>query len=180
MHNYTYSNKRVQLLLGFIIGMIFGFLLQKGGVTNYNVILNQLILRDFTVAKIILTAILTGTIGIYLMNELGIIQLQPKPFYLNGILVGGLVFGVGFALLGYCPGTAAGAIGTGSVHAFFGAIGILMGVEIFSMTYPFFKNSLLKKDYGLITIPEILGVGSLVLILFMLISFFLFFLVMIV
>ncbi len=150
-------------------------MLQKGGATNYNVILNQLLLRDFTVVKIMLTAVVTGMVGIYLIKRFDMIQLSPKPFYLKGIVVGGLIFGVGFALLGYCPGTAAGAIGTGSVHAFFGGIGILIGAEIFSVVYPSVKNSLMKEDYGPITIPEILDVSPWKVIVPILIAFLLFF-----
>ncbi|OKY79046.1 MAG: putative transporter component containing two sulfur transport domain [Candidatus Methanohalarchaeum thermophilum] len=168
------GSKNRQLLTGVVIGVLFGFLLQKGGVTNYNVILNQLLLRDFTVIKIMFTAVVTGMIGIYLMKELGLIQLSPKPFYLKGIVLGGLIFGVGFALLGYCPGTAAGAIGTGSIHAFFGAIGMLIGTEIFSVVYPYIKNSLMKENYGSITIPELLDVRAWKIILFILIVFFFF------
>ncbi len=138
-------------------------------------ILNQLLLRDFTVVKIMLTAVVTGMVGIYLIKRFDMIQLSPKPFYLKGIVVGGLIFGVGFALLGYCPGTAAGAIGTGSVHAFFGGIGILIGAEIFSVVYPSVKNSLMKEDYGPITIPEILDVSPWKVIVPILIAFLLFF-----
>lgn len=150
-------------------------MLQKGGATNYNVILNQLLLRDFTVVKIMLTAVVTGMVGIYLMRWFDLVQLSPKPFYLKGITVGGLIFGVGFALLGYCPGTAAGAIGTGSVHAFFGGLGILIGVEIFSVVYPSVKNSLMEGDYGPITMPELLDVNPWKVIVPILIAFLLFF-----
>ncbi len=175
MLNNIRSNKKAQLLVGFLLGIIFGFLLQKGGATNYNVILNQLLLRDWTVIKIMVTAVVTGMVGIYLMKRFDLIQLSPKPFYLKGIVVGGLVFGAGFALLGYCPGTAAGAIGTGSVHAVFGAIGILIGAGIFSVVYPHVKNSLMSGDYGSITIPEILDVNPWIIILSILIVFLLFF-----
>ena len=150
-------------------------MLQKGGATDYNVILNQLLLRDFTVVKIMLTAVVTGMIGIYLMKRSDLVQLSPKPFYLKGITVGGLIFGVGFALLGYCPGTAAGAIGTGSVHAFFGAVGILIGAEIFSVVYPSVKNSLMSGDHSPITFPQILNVDPWIIILSILIAFLLFF-----
>lgn len=169
------ERKKIQLLIGFFIGVSFGFLLQKGGVTDYNVILNQLLLRDFTVVKIMLTAVITGMVGIYLMKELNLVQLAPKSLYLKGITVGGLIFGVGFALLGYCPGTVAGAIGTGSVHALFGALGILIGAEFFSIVYPHVKTSLMKKDYGAITIPEVLDVNPWTIVSPIVIAFLIFF-----
>ena len=99
-----------KLSLGLITGIIFGFLLQKGGVTDYNVLIGQLLLKDFTVIKIIITAIITGMIGIYFMNEKGYVNLHTKSGSLGSVIIGGLLFGIGFGLLGYCPGTVAGAV----------------------------------------------------------------------
>ncbi len=175
MFKNLHDRKKAQLSIGFFLGIIFGFLLQKGGATEYTLILNQLLLRDFTIVKIMLTAVVTGMSGIYLMKRFDLIRLSPKPLYPKGIILGGLIFGVGFALLGYCPGTAAGAIGTGSIHALFGAIGILIGAEIFSVVYPSLKSSLMKEDYGPVTFPELLDVEPWKIILPILIAFLLFF-----
>ena len=101
---------RSQLVWGFVFGIVFGFLLQKGGVTKFDVIISQLLLEDFTVIKIMLSAVVTGMIGIHLMKSLGWIQLKPKAGSWGKNAIGGLIFGLGFALLGYCPGTIAGAI----------------------------------------------------------------------
>ena len=65
------KNKKAKLVTGLLFGIAFGFLLQKGGVTNYNVLINQLLLNDFTVFKIIISAIITGMIGIYFMKAKG-------------------------------------------------------------------------------------------------------------
>ena len=96
-----------------VFGILFGFLLQKGGATKHDVIVGQLLLTDFTVLKIMLSAVLTGMIGIYLMKTLGWVELSPKSGSMGSNIIGGLIFGVGFAVLGYCPGTIAGAIGNG-------------------------------------------------------------------
>lgn len=169
-----HNRERLQLLIGFLIGVIFGFFLQKGGVTYYNVILDQLLLRDFTVVKIILTAVMTAMVGIYLMRGVDLVHLSPKSFYLKGIVVGGLIFGVGFAILGYCPGTVAGAVGTGSVHALFGVVGVLIGTEIFSVVCPTMKTNLMEEDRGPITIHEVLEVNPWIVIFPVLIAFLLF------
>ncbi|NLF07305.1 MAG: YeeE/YedE family protein, partial [Pirellulaceae bacterium] len=66
-----HAKNRLQLPLGFLLGVGFGFLLQKGGVTYYDVIINQLLLKDFTVVKIMLTAMATGMIGVHLLVNLG-------------------------------------------------------------------------------------------------------------
>ena len=62
------SKKEIQLVIGLIIGLLFGFLLQKGGVTDYDVILGQLLLTDFTVIKVMLSAVITGMLGVYLLR----------------------------------------------------------------------------------------------------------------
>ncbi len=154
-----HENRRLQLLIGFAVGVAFGFLLQKGGATSYDVVVGQLLLRDFTVAKIILSAIATGTVGVYLLRWLGIVRLHPKACHLRRIVPGGLLFGVGFALLGYCPGTAAGGFGSGSLHALAGMAGILLGAGIFASLYPAILRLLPDEQCGAITIPELLDVN---------------------
>ncbi len=175
-----HSKKRLQLLIGFLIGVFFGFLLNKGGVTEYDVILNQLLLKDFTVLKIMLTAVLFGMIIVYLTRRLGFARLHPKACYTGSIIVGGLIFGVGFAVLGYCPGTAAGAVGAGSVDALFGIIGFLIGAGVFAKFYPGIKKRFMKKGLGEVTIPELLKVKPwyIIFVFSILIVLFLYFLEM--
>ena len=157
-----HENKRLQLLIGLIIGVLFGFLLHKGGVTKYDVILGQLLFEDFTVVKIMLSAVVTGTVGIHLLRSLGLVQLHPKPGSVGTSLVGGLIFGLGFALLGYCPGIVAGAIGEGWLDALLGgAVGILIGAGLFAALYPRLQKGILSKgDFGTLTLPELLKVNA--------------------
>lgn len=155
------------LLLGFLFGIVFGFLLQKGGATKYDVIVGQLLLTDFTVLKIMLTAVLVGMPGVYLMKNMGWVQLSPKSGSLGMNVIGGLVFGVGFALLGYCPGTIAGAIGNGYLDALTGGlIGIWIGTGLFASLYPRLNKGILSKgDYGDITLPRLLKVNDWVVVI---------------
>lgn len=155
-----HQQKKLQLLLGLVIGILFGILLQKGGVTYYDVILNQLLLTDFTVVKIMLSAVVTGMIGIYLMRQMGWVRLNPKPGSLGTSLIGGLIFGAGFATLGYCPGTIAGAIGNGFLDALVGGlVGILLGAALFAAVFPKLDQSILNwGNFGNITLPELLKV----------------------
>jgi hypothetical protein len=158
---------RSQLILGFVFGIVFGFLLQKGGVTKYDVILGQLLLEDFTVLKIMLSAMVTGMIGIHLMKSLGWIQLKPKSGSWGKNAIGGLIFGLGFALLGYCPGTIAAAIGNGYLDALVaGLTGILLGSGLFAAAYPSLRSGILKKgDFGNLTLPRLLKVNDWVVII---------------
>jgi len=154
------------LVWGLFFGILFGFLLQKGGATKYDVIIGQLLLTDFTVVKIMLSAVLTGMIGIYLMKTLGWVELNPKSGSMGSNIIGGLIFGVGFAVLGYCPGTIAGAIGNGYLDALAGGLaGILIGSGIFAALYPGLKSGILKKgDFGNLTLPQLFKVNDWVVV----------------
>lgn len=156
-----HSNQRLQLVLGLVVGIAFGFLLQKGGVTNYDVILGQLLLTDFTVVKVMLSAVITGMIGVYALRSLGLARLHPKSGSIGSTVVGGLLFGVGFAVLGYCPGTISGAIGQGSLDALIGGtVGILLGSWLFATFSPKLQKPVLDKgDFGPVTLPEVLKVN---------------------
>jgi hypothetical protein len=161
------GQEKSQLAWGLTFGIIFGFLLQKGGVTKYDVIIGQLLLTDFTVLKIMLSAMVTGMIGIYLMKNLGWVTLYIKAGSWGKNVIGGLLFGVGFALLGYCPGTIAGAIGNGYLDAMVGGLaGILMGSGLFAALYPRLKQGVLRKgDFGDLTLPQLFNVNEWVVII---------------
>ncbi|MBM3212183.1 YeeE/YedE family protein [Candidatus Poribacteria bacterium] len=162
-----HSNKPIQLFLGLITGVIFGFLLHKGGVTNYDVIINQLLLKDFTVVKIMLSASITGMLGVHILRSLRLAQLHPKPGSIGATVIGGLIFGIGFAILGYCPGTIAGAVGRGSLDALIGGVlGITLGAGIFASIYPKLYMVILKKgDFGELTLPQLLKVNTWVVVI---------------
>jgi uncharacterized protein len=157
---------RRPLFFGLGFGILFGFLLHKGGATKYDVIVGQLLLTDFTVVKIMLSAVATGMLGVYFMKSLGWIKLSLKDGSVGKNVIGALIFGVGFAVLGYCPGTIAGAVGNGYLDAIVGGLaGILLGTWIFAVMYPKLKDGILKKgDFGDITIPRLLKVNDWVVV----------------
>lgn len=161
------SDERAQPIIGLVIGIGFGFLLQKGGVTRYDVIIGQLLLVDFTVFKVMASAVITGMIAVHLFRSLGLVRLHPKPGSWGSSALGGLVFGAGFGLLGYCPGTIAGAVGQGSIDALVGGVcGILFGAGLFAELYPRLKKTVLNRgEFGDATFPEILGVDCWVVVI---------------
>ena len=99
-----HKNNRAQIVLGLLFGIVFGFLLQKGGVTDYNIIEGQLLLTDFTVLKVMLSAVMVGMIGFHLLKHFGYVQSHAAEGTIGSNVIGGLIFGVGFALLGYARG----------------------------------------------------------------------------
>lgn len=134
--------KNIKRMQGLVIGLLFGFFLQKGGVTKYDVIMGQLRLTDFTVLKIILTAIIVSMLGVSYFYPKGKVPVKTKEGSIKNAIIGGLLFGIGFGLLGYCPGTIAGAIGNGALDALTGGfIGIVLGTIIYALMYEKLKKS---------------------------------------
>lgn len=156
-----------QLILGLFFGIIFGYLLQRGGVANYDVLMGALFLTDFTVIKIILSAIATGMIGIFALHRLGFVELHIKPTRYAANIIGGLIFGIGFGLLGYCPGTGAAALGQGNFDAIAGVFGILAGSYLYAEISGFLNTTILKwGDRGKIIFPDVMGISRKVCILY--------------
>lgn len=140
-----------------LFGLVFGFLLQKGGVGKFNVLVGQLLLQDFTVAKIMLTAILVGMIGVFTLHHFGKVNLHIKPTRIGANVIGGLLFGAGFALLGYCPGTVAVALGQGSWDALFGMAGLIAGSWVFAELSGWSKRTVETwGDLGKVMLPDLL------------------------
>lgn len=155
------SDAPKQLVLGLLFGIVFGFLLQKGGVAKYDVLLGALLLTDFTVMKIMLSAILVGMIGIFGMHALGLVKLQLKPTKYAANVIGGLVFGAGFALIGYCPGTGAAALGQGNLDAVAGIAGLLAGSYLYAeLSGSLSKSVLAWGDRGCIQLSDLIGVRT--------------------
>ena len=145
-----------------IVGFIFGFLLQKGGIAQFNVIVGQLLLKNFRMLKIMMTAILVGGVLVYGTLSLNLAQeLLVGPFSLAAVIVGSALVGLGMAVLGYCPGTAVAAAGQGSRDAYLGIIGLVIGSGIYAFTYPILKNSLLNIWLypAKITLATLLGIS---------------------
>jgi uncharacterized protein len=148
-----------QLILGLLFGIIFGFLLQKGGVAKYHILLGVLLLEDFTVVKVMLTAIIVGSIGVFGLHSLGLVQLHIKPTRYAANIFGGLLFGVGFAFIGYCPGTGAAALGQGNGDAIAGVAGLMIGSYLFAEMSAWLGKTIMKiGDRGELMLPEVVGV----------------------
>jgi len=148
------------LIYGLVTGILFGFLLQKGRVLRYDKQLGALRLIDMTIVKFMLSAVLVGMVGIYLLNDLGLAKFSIKPMIFGGVVLGGLIFGVGWGLLGYCPGTSLGALGEGRWDSVWGIVGMLCGAALYAEAYPSMKTTVLTwGDYGKITLPLVLGIN---------------------
>lgn len=151
--------------LGLITGVLFGFLLQKGRVLRFDKQVGAMMLKDMTIFKFMLSAILVGMIGILLLSQMEVIKISHKAMNVGAVLVGGGLFGAGWAIMGFCPGTSIGALGEGRWHAVFAIIGMVAGAALYAELYPFFKSTVLAwKDFGKIGLPETLGISPWLLV----------------
>jgi uncharacterized membrane protein YedE/YeeE len=148
------------LVYGLVTGILFGFFLQRGQVLRYDKQIGALRLMDMTILKFMLTAIFVGSVGIYLLKDLGLVKMSIKSTVLGATIIGGLIFGLGWGLLGYCPGTSIGAIGEGRWDGLWGLLGMLAGAAVYAEAYPLMKRTVLTwGDLGKITLPGIIGIN---------------------
>ena len=164
------------LWYGLITGVLFGFFLQKGRVLRYDKQIAALRLQDMTIVKFMLSHIAVAMVGVYFLYDMGLIKLSLKPTILGGVVIGGLIFGLGWGLLGYCPGTSLGAVGEGRLDALWGMAGMLVGAGLYAEAYPTLQKTVLTwGNFGKITIPQVLGVNHwLVIIPFVVLTVLLF------
>lgn len=142
-----------------IFGAVFGFLLQRGKVTDYDVIVNQFRLKDFTVLKVMLTAVLVGGLGVWLFHGLGLAQYHIKSADLVAVGLGAAIFGIGMVLYGYCPGTGVAAVGQGSLHALIGFGGMLLGGILYALSFAWVRDHILPlASLGKVRLPDVTGI----------------------
>ena len=149
------------LVLGLAIGIAFGAILQLGGGSSYKKIMGSLLLKDMDIIKLILMAIAVGTVGIYALDLADMANMSIKPTYVVGIVIAGLIFGVGFAVAGYCPGTCIVAAGEGKTDAFVTILGGLAGVALYALAYPMLAGLIEVTNYGQVTLPSAFGINGL-------------------
>jgi uncharacterized membrane protein YedE/YeeE len=147
------------LWLALGIGVAFGFVLERAGLGSAVKLAGQFYLRDLTVFKVMFTAIVTALVGLAALDAAGVVDRAaislPDTFLLPQ-LVGGLIFGVGFIVGGYCPGT--GCVGMASGHGDGVAVvlGMLAGVLAFGELYPVLAGFYTLTPLGPATLSEVL------------------------
>ncbi|MEH6519047.1 MAG: YeeE/YedE thiosulfate transporter family protein [Halioglobus sp.] len=149
------------LFIGFAIGCAFGAILYLGGASSYRKILGTLLLKDMAIIKLMMTAIGVGTLGIYLLDMGGLANMSIKPAYVWGVIAGGVIFGIGWAVSGYCPGTCVVGASEGKKDAIFTVAGAFTGAFLFSLAYPYLENLLIKPaNFGKVTFETMLGIDG--------------------
>ena len=117
------SSVALAIVIGLLMGIVFGFALEKSRVFEPGMIVGQMQLRNFIMLKVFLTAVATGAVVLAVLNGFGFVKLQPKAALYAADVVGGLILGAGIALAGACPGTTLAQIGVGYRDAMFTLVG---------------------------------------------------------
>lgn len=157
----------IAILVGLLMGAVFGLALEKSRVFEPGVIVGQMQMRNFIMLKVFLTAVATGAVVLAVLNGFGLVKLQPKAALYAADIVGGLTLGIGIALAGACPGTTLAQVGAGYRDALFTLAGGLVGAVAFSYAQPALSKSFLGSGGGKIIFTDMLGIpywlGALVL-----------------
>ena len=157
----------VNLIVALVMGLFFGFFLERGGLGNPHKLTGVFYLTDFAVPKAMFTAILVAATGLCALSDLKVLDMSRVwiiPTFLWPQLVGGTLFGLGYLISGYCPGTAVAGLASGRVDALIAMLGIGAGTLLFSISYPLIEGFYKTSDMGPVTLPGLLGMNHWVLL----------------
>ncbi len=156
------------LIFAVIIGFFFGYALYRSGFYSAKKLAGVFYLYDFAVYKVIFFAIVVASLLLWFFSSIGLLKfelLSFHPSYLWSAAIGGFIFGIGFSIGGFCPGTSLVSAVTGSFDAIAFFVGVYLGIAIWDLGYPFiFKglNHLGKIEAK--TMMELWGIPYIILI----------------
>ena len=147
------------LALAGAIGLAFGWTLERAGLGSARKLIGQFYLRDFTVFKVMFSAVITAMLGLFWLGRLGLVNLSdvyvPETF-IAPALIGGTLFGIGFVVSGLCPGTSCVAAATGRLDGMATVAGMFGGVLLTGLALPRFWSFYVGTGRGTWTLPEAL------------------------
>jgi len=155
-------SQEMGLLMAVMLGFFFGLFLERGGLGNPHKLTGVFYLTDFVVPKVMFMAILVASVGFYLLSDLKLLDLNRVwivPTFFWPQIAGGALFGIGFVVSGYCPGTAVAGLASGRLDALVTMIGIGIGSLIFAVVYPMLEDFYQSSPMGVATIPGVTGVS---------------------
>ena len=152
----------VNLIVALVLGVFFGFFLERGGLGNPHKLTGIFYLTDFAVPKAMFTAILVAATGLCVLSDLKVLDMSKVwiiPTFFWPQLIGGALFGLGYLVSGYCPGTAVAGLASGRLDALVAMIGIGSGTLLFSVLFPWIERFYKTSDMGQPTLPDLLGIN---------------------
>ena len=155
------------IAVGLLMGVVFGFALEKSRVFEPGIIVGQMQLRNFIMLKVFLAAVATGAVVLAALNGFGYVKLAPKAALYGADIVGGLILGAGISRAGACPGTTLAQIGAGYRDALFTLVGGLFGAVAYSYAEPALSKTFLGQGGGKLIFSDLAGIpywiGALIL-----------------
>jgi hypothetical protein len=152
----------VDLAVALLLGLGFGFALERAGFGSARKLTAVFYFYDMAVVKVMFTAIVTAMAGLFALSAVGVLdlaELYVEPTALAAQVLGGLVFGAGFIVGGYCPGTSIAAIATGRKDGVAFAFGMLAGVLAYAELTPGIDDWIKANTQGEMTLPSITGLS---------------------
>ncbi|MDQ1266662.1 MAG: uncharacterized protein QG635_1814 [Bacteroidota bacterium] len=159
---FGFFGEEMGLVFAFIIGIGFGFFLEKAGFGTAKKLAAQFYFKDMTVLKVMFTAIVTAMLGIYFLTAFGIMDLSLINVVETNLapqIVGGLLLGFGFVIGGYCPGTSVVACSTGKIDGVLYVVGVFIGIFIFGETFPIIEGFFNATPMGRLLLPDAFGIS---------------------
>ena len=157
-----FSGEGVSLVIALVIGIAFGWTLESSGMGSARKLAGQFYLRDLTVFKVMFTAILTAMLGVFWLGWTGVLDVSrvyvPETWIVPQ-LAGGMVFGVGFAMAGLCPGTSCVSAATGRIDGVATVAGMFAGILGAGLLFPRLQSFYESTPRGAFTLPQALGVS---------------------
>lgn len=161
LYKYGFFGDETSLLVAFVLGIGFGFALERAGFGNARKLAAQFYFHDMSVFKVMFTAIVTALLGVTYLGWIGWLdlgQVYLVPTHLGPQILGGLVLGVGFVIGGYCPGTSLAALATGRLDGVVYALGIFAGTFVYAEVYPWIRDFVNSNAMGQVTLPEVFDI----------------------
>jgi hypothetical protein len=160
LYKFGLFGDEASLVLAFLIGIGFGFFLERAGFGSARKLTAQFYFQDLAVLKVMFTAIVTALLGLFYLSWTGLVDLSlvhVGATYLLPQMAGGIVLGIGFVIGGYCPGTSLVAVATGKLDALVFVLGVAAGVFAFGEAYPAIQGFFNATPMGSVTLPQLLG-----------------------
>jgi uncharacterized membrane protein YedE/YeeE len=156
-YKFGLFNFDVSLIIAFIIGIGFGFALERGGFGSARILAAQFYFSNMRVLKVMFTAIVTAMLGVYYLSVIGFMDLSLiyiSETYILPQVIGGLILGIGFVIGGYCPGTSVVSFATGKLDGLVYILGVMFGIFVFEEIFPFITDFYYSTNMGSVTLPE--------------------------
>ncbi len=156
-YKFGFFSEEISLVMAVLIGIGFGFFLERAGFGNATKLAAQFYFKDMAVFKVMFTGIVTAMLGVFYLSSLGYMDfslIYITDTYILPQMLGGFILGVGFVIGGYCPGTSAVACSTGKIDGMVYLAGVMFGIFIFGEMFPLIEGLYNSTPMGRVTIPE--------------------------